>query len=317
MSNWGNLNNANNIKKSQIFGCLLAISWSCFSFNVFATKPHLQHYLTKLNGSSVLLSDMVTSDKPIYLKFWASWCQPCLKEMPHLQHSWEAFAQDVQIIAVNIDINETNEDINAVVQKFGLTVPILKDSSGSLAKSMHFLGTPYHIFIDESGEIVHKGHQANDILDRKLRLLAQGEEKLQSVALVSQSQEQSVLDLNDGQIHALYFTATWCDWYFKETRPDMSEACIAAQYKVNKLAQNNGFSWQVITSHLWTGTDQIAKYRRKYDIDIPVKIDPKGDAFFKFKVKKIPTLLLVKHGKIMAQSAQVSEFTALVANYTQ
>ena len=48
--------------------------------------------------------------KLVYLKFWATWCQPCREQMPHLQETYESFGDDIEVIAVNIDINDSAEE---------------------------------------------------------------------------------------------------------------------------------------------------------------------------------------------------------------
>jgi thiol-disulfide isomerase/thioredoxin len=123
------------------------------------------------DGGTVRLADYI-GNKPMYIKFWASWCVPCREQMPHLERTWREFGDDMEIVSVNIWVNETESAIAATREEFGLTVPIAIDERGRLAKAFDFFGTPWHVLIDTDGNIVHTGHEADADVDRKIGLLA-------------------------------------------------------------------------------------------------------------------------------------------------
>src|SRR2546423_1445489 len=50
--------------------------------------------LQMLDGSRVELASLL-GKKPIYLKFWATWCVPCRKQMPHLQAAFDAHRDEL------------------------------------------------------------------------------------------------------------------------------------------------------------------------------------------------------------------------------
>jgi len=54
--------------------------------------------ITTLSGDTFTLGDY-QNQQPVYLKFWATWRQPCRKEMPHLQHALEKYGDQVKIVA--------------------------------------------------------------------------------------------------------------------------------------------------------------------------------------------------------------------------
>ncbi|NOT65646.1 MAG: TlpA family protein disulfide reductase [Methylotenera sp.] len=114
--------------------------------------------ITLLSGQTVKLSQY-KGNKPVYLKFWATWCQSCLKQMPHLQHSFDKYGNKVEIIAVNIGVNDDQKSVAAIKKKFGLTMPIAIDKSGELAKAFNLIGTPYHVLLDASGNVAYAGYE--------------------------------------------------------------------------------------------------------------------------------------------------------------
>jgi len=62
----------------------------------------------------------------VVLNFWATWCPPCIDEMPSLQRLHQALAdRGVAVVAVSVD--ERFSDVPAFVQKFDLTFSVLYD----------------------------------------------------------------------------------------------------------------------------------------------------------------------------------------------
>jgi thiol-disulfide isomerase/thioredoxin len=266
-------------------------------FTLAAKSVLFDQQLNLLSGDAISL-DTLRAGKPVYLKFWASWCKPCIQEMPHLQHSYAEYSDKIQVVAVNIDINETRQDINKVIDRFSLTAPIALDSDGMLAKAYNFIGTPYHILINKQGEVVHKSYKADETLDRRMRILAKENiNDLPQVSLLDGEGNKTSFDDGFRDNTVLLFTATWCDWYLADTRPQMSEACIQGQKNVSQIyALSPELPIQGIVSHLWTGSKELKEYTEKYAVGYPVGIDETGDMFFAFGVKQFPTMIIMKDG---------------------
>ena len=86
--------------------------------------------LDLLTGGAVTVGG--ERSKPLYLKFWASWCGQCMAQMPHLQLMHQTYRDRVDVIAVNFGLDDTVEKIDAVRRRFGMTVPIGFDEAGVL-----------------------------------------------------------------------------------------------------------------------------------------------------------------------------------------
>jgi thiol-disulfide isomerase/thioredoxin len=97
--------------------------------------------LTTLSGDSVTLSEV---GKPVtVIGVWATWCRPCLMELPMLDAVKRRYADDpnVSVVAVSIDEVESTEDLNkvqATVERLGLKLPVFVDQTGKLAR--HLMG---------------------------------------------------------------------------------------------------------------------------------------------------------------------------------
>ena len=95
--------------------------------------------------------------RPLYLKFWASWCGQCLAQMPHLQAIHEVHGENVDVIAANFGLNDTVEQILETRRRFGMSMPIGHDELGELSRSLKVTVVPYSIIVDREGSIAHRG----------------------------------------------------------------------------------------------------------------------------------------------------------------
>lgn len=283
--------------------------WSVTTDTYASNLPNslLQKQITLLSGKQTRLADY-KGDKPVYIKFWASWCKPCMEEMPHFEEIQQQYGERIQVIGINIGINDDLTSINTVIRKYNLTMPNSLDKSGELAKAFNFIGTPYHLLFDKNMNLIYLGHEATKSLDNKIALIS----NKQTVDSVDSSQlfnKEKALEiaLNDGRLHALYFTATWCDWYLSDTRPRISKRCVKNQEIVSDLArQFPNIVWQGVLSRLWTSEADSQAYEKQYRIDYPLDIDKKNSVFHQFSVSDLPELILVQDGKDIFRSHDLS-----------
>lgn len=91
--------------------------------------------------------------KVLVLNFWASWCRPCVSEMPALQHAWEILKPDnVQI--VGIAVGEQAGDIQLFLQNQKIGFPLLADTDSSVTGKWRVPGLPTTFIIDKRGLVV-------------------------------------------------------------------------------------------------------------------------------------------------------------------
>ena len=278
------------------------------SYGASIPEQLLEMPIPLISGKSTTLSEY-NGKKPVYLKFWATWCQPCMKEMPHFQHAQEQYGKEIEIISVNLGINDNLEAVNRVITKFGLTMPTSIDKSGDLAQAFKMIGTPYHLLFDRNMNLVHRGHEASESLDNKIDLLSQSKavEFIDSELLIETESDISI-DAGDDKPHALFFTATWCDWYLKDTRPAVSQNCVKAQHMMNTLVKAYPeVSWHGVISRLWTGEKDLEDYKKKYMIQHPIEIDRSNRLFHQYSIKTMPTMLLIQNGKVSKEITNFSD----------
>jgi thiol-disulfide isomerase/thioredoxin len=95
--------------------------------------------------------------KIVVVNFWASWCEPCRKEMPAMQQLAEA-NPDVVIIGIAAS-NDKLDKATAFAQDVGVTYPLAMDTgssgpNGKIASSYQVFGFPATFFINTDGQIV-------------------------------------------------------------------------------------------------------------------------------------------------------------------
>ncbi len=294
------------LKCYKIFIILFIFSFHANSTNL--PDKLLNIPINLISGESTSLSEYKGS-KAVYIKFWATWCQPCRKEMPHFEHIKNEYGDSIEVIGINIGINDDVKAVQATIKEFGLTMPMAIDKSGDLAQAFRFIGTPYHLLFDRDLNLIHRGHQANKSLDNKLALISQSKPvDLLKMSSLSENEPNLKIDLNDDKTHALFFTATWCDWYLKESRPQSSKNCVAAQKNVNTLsAASPDIIWNAVVSRLWTGNKDLNDYKKKYSINHSIAIDVSNSLFHQYSVKDLPTLLLIKNNKIILKVTNFSD----------
>lgn len=106
-----------------------------------------QHELERYRGSVVLVN------------FWASWCPPCLTEMPGMQRLFEALAgRPFQILAVNKE--ETKSRVWKFRKLLNITFPTLLDSRGEITRAWEVEIFPTSYLLDTSGAIRYVSYGA-------------------------------------------------------------------------------------------------------------------------------------------------------------
>lgn len=78
--------------------------------------------ITTLAGDPTSLSEF--EGKTIFLNFWATWCPPCIAEMPNIQSLYESLEQEENIVFVMVSLDEDREKARAFMQRKEYTLPV-------------------------------------------------------------------------------------------------------------------------------------------------------------------------------------------------
>lgn len=93
-----------------------------------------------------------TGDKPVFLNFWATWCPPCVKEMPSIEKLYDKFKDRVFFACIS---KEELNDLGAFQKKKGVHIPIYK-INGKVPSDFESRGIPATFIISPDGKILFK-----------------------------------------------------------------------------------------------------------------------------------------------------------------
>jgi peroxiredoxin len=132
-------------------------------------KEYIDFTLPDTSGTPVSFSDHV-GDGYVLLDFWASWCNPCRKENPHLVEAYKKYHdQGFEIFGVSFD--RKKEDWIKAIHKDNLTWPQVSDLNYWDSKAGRKYGIrsiPSNFLINEEGKIVAKNLRGEE-LQQKLK----------------------------------------------------------------------------------------------------------------------------------------------------
>jgi peroxiredoxin len=120
--------------------------------------------LDDLEGNARSLGEF--EGKVVIISFWATWCTPCLQELPFLDALYvEHGSDDLVVLAVSTDGPETTAQVRAISRRSDWSMPVLLDVDGSVMARLNPRGTqPFTIFVDRQGRIAHthEGYVSGD-----------------------------------------------------------------------------------------------------------------------------------------------------------
>jgi peroxiredoxin len=121
--------------------------------SVAAGKVATDFKLRDLGGHEVSLSSM--RGKVIFLNLWATWCEPCRREMPSIETLYEKFGKDKSfvILAVSED-SDGSKAVATYVKQSGYKFKILLDPRNDVGEAYNVSGIPETFVIDRDGRIV-------------------------------------------------------------------------------------------------------------------------------------------------------------------
>lgn len=105
---------------------------------------------TLLTGSNHNLQQL--QGKPTFLNFWATWCPPCVSEMPHFEALYPKYKDKINFIAISLDDNKN--DAAAFVQQKGFTFPVGTANNQEIAAKYEIQGIPASYLLDANGNII-------------------------------------------------------------------------------------------------------------------------------------------------------------------
>ena len=135
-----------------------------------AGPPAPDRTFATTDGGELSLADL--RGEPLVVNFWASWCPPCVAEMPDLERVHADRGDEVRFIGINTQ--DDLADAQALAEQTGVTYELGLDPDGALFSDFEVVAMPSTFFIDAAGGIVHRHaglmteQQLRDLIDEHL-----------------------------------------------------------------------------------------------------------------------------------------------------
>lgn len=109
-------------------------------------------YFYDKSGHKVTLADF--KGKPVLVNLWATWCVPCIKELPSLDRLQKMEEGKLVVVAVSMDREKTFEDIGAFLRKHGAAhLAVYWDQDRLVPLKWKYAGLPTSYLIDRHGVV--------------------------------------------------------------------------------------------------------------------------------------------------------------------
>jgi cytochrome c biogenesis protein CcmG, thiol:disulfide interchange protein DsbE len=130
-------------------------------------RPAPRVELPGLRGGRVRLADL--RGRPVVLNFWASWCPPCLAEMPEFQRVHQRLGDRVAFLGVNQ--RDQAQAAEQLARSTGVTYPLALDVAGRSFDAFGGLGMPTTVLIRADGTVadIFAGQLDGALLSERIR----------------------------------------------------------------------------------------------------------------------------------------------------
>jgi thiol-disulfide isomerase/thioredoxin len=121
-----------------------------------------------LDGARLVVDDNL--NRPLVINFWATWCEPCVVEMPRLEAAYQA-GEDDGLVVIGVNNAEEAAVVRTWVAEYGISFPIVIDEFRELEALYQVRGFPTTIFIDREGRVQKRveGIVSTETLARELK----------------------------------------------------------------------------------------------------------------------------------------------------
>lgn len=103
-------------------------------------------------GNEVKLSDF--TGRPVIVYDWAVWCPPCRSELPDFQEAYETYGDMISFMMIDVDTEETVEEVEEFMDMYGYTFPVYFDTDGIFLEERDLEELPVAYAIDPDGHMM-------------------------------------------------------------------------------------------------------------------------------------------------------------------
>lgn len=156
--------------------CIVTLSVSRGGEQEFGVGDEVKDFTLKTPKGTAVPTAKFREGKVFLLKFGATWCGWCNKQVPHLNKVVEEYGKKVAVL--DVDVKEGADRVRAHNRKLGAKFVTVLDTKGIVAGKYGVRGIPLVIVADQNGKIVYRGNYTPfERLKQKIDPLLKGDEE--------------------------------------------------------------------------------------------------------------------------------------------
>lgn len=142
--------------------CASFVMGACYFYSDSYQKADYSLVVKNLDYSNYSLEN--TRGRVVVMNVWATWCPPCIEEMPSFQRLYDKFKDDKDFVFLFVAVDDTRDRILAFMKEGDYDFPVyLGDKFPDVYDSE---GIPVTFIISKDGKIVKKDEGGPDVWDR-------------------------------------------------------------------------------------------------------------------------------------------------------
>ncbi len=125
-----------------------------------------------LEGKEIRLADL--RGKVVLLDFWATWCAPCVGELPNLKRAYDRYLADGKLVIIGISVDDDADRLRSFLKEKDVPwtqISLGGTESNPIAKSYNVSGVPATFLIGPDGKVVAKDLTGQALHDELAKLL--------------------------------------------------------------------------------------------------------------------------------------------------
>jgi thiol-disulfide isomerase/thioredoxin len=121
-----------------------------------------------LDGKPVDLGQYI-GKRPVFLEFWATWCEQCDALLPRLRAAQAEYGSQVEFFGVNVTVNQSRERVRKYLETHQPGFRPLYDDQGTSIRAFQVPATSYVVILDRAGKVAYTGTGGSQEFDGVLR----------------------------------------------------------------------------------------------------------------------------------------------------